>query len=128
MQPSGYAQYRTVSTVTGGPGELLLLLYQAAIKNVGQGRTAILCQKPSLAHSHLVKAQDIVTALRQTLDFERGGEIAQELAGIYSWMLQALFTANVNKDVAPLDQVLPLLRQLLGAWQTAVKQTSRKAS
>lgn len=121
-------QYRTVATQTGSPGELVITLYQAAIKNIGQGRTAIEFQKPVLAHNHLMKAQEIIRTLRLTLDMERGGEIATRLSDIYGFMLGRLVDANVNKQVAPIDEVLPLLRQLLGAWQTAVRQASRRAS
>jgi len=128
MQPTGYQQYRTVSTVTGGPGELLLLLYQAAIKNVGQGRTAIECGRPSVAHSHLMRAQEIVTTLQTTLDFQRGGEIATRLAELYGFVQRRLITANVSKTTEPLDEVLPILRQLLSAWQAAVRESTRKAS
>jgi flagellar protein FliS len=127
MLTTAYAQYRTVSTTTGGPGELLLLLYQAAIKNVGQGRTAIDCGRPALAHSHLMRAQEIITALQNTLDFQQGGEIATTLASLYTFMQRRLMTANVNKEVAPLDEVLPILRQLLSAWQVAVREAGRRA-
>ena len=128
MLTSGYMQYRTVSTQTGSPGELVVLLYQAAIKNIGQGRTAIECHKPAIAHSHLMKAQEIVRMLKGTLDFERGGEIAGRLNDIYGFVLVRVIRANVDKDVAPIDEVLPLLRQLLGAWQTAAREVSRCAS
>ena len=128
MQATGYAQYRTVSTVTGGPGELLLLLYQAAIKNVGQGRTAIDCGKHSIAHSHLMRAQEIVAMLQNTLDFQRGGDIATRLAELYGFIQRRLVAANISKSTEPLDEVLPILRQLLSAWQVVARETAKKAS
>ncbi len=128
MLTSGYMQYRTVATQTGSPGELVVLLYQAAIKNAGQGRTAIECSRPALAHQHLMKAQEVVRTLKGSLDFERGGEIATRLNDIYGFVLGRLVIANINKDVEPIDEVLPLLRQLLGAWQSAVREASRRAS
>jgi flagellar protein FliS len=128
MLTGGYLQYRTVATQTGSPGELVVTLYQAAIRNIGQGRTAIEYQKPLLAHSHLMKAQEIVRTLQQTLDFQKGGEIAPLLNDIYGFVLGRLVIANINKDVAPIDEVLPLLRQLMAAWQSAVRQSAKRAS
>jgi flagellar protein FliS len=81
-----------------------------------------------LAHSHLMKAQEIVRTLQQTLDFQKGGEIAPLLNEIYGFVLGRLVLANINKDIAPIDEVLPLLRQLLAAWQSAVRQSTKRAS
>jgi flagellin-specific chaperone FliS len=36
-----------------------------------------------------------------------------------------LFDANMRKEIAPLEEVQSLLRQLLGAWQVAVRQSAR---
>jgi flagellar protein FliS len=128
MQTAGYAQYRMVTTQTGGPGDLLLQLYQAAIRNLGQARTAIENGDVADAHHHLVRAQEIIGELKRTLDHERGGEIAERLAALYLYMHQRLIFANVHKDIEPVDEIRGLLRQLLAAWQVAVRETSRKAS
>lgn len=127
MQTAGYAQYRAVTTQTASPGALLLQLYQAAIKNIGQARLAIERRDPAGAHAHTMRAQEIVAELQRTLDRERGGEIAARLDALYSYLLRRLLCANVEKDVAPLDEVQQLLRQLLAAWQVAVRETARPA-
>jgi flagellar secretion chaperone FliS len=128
MQSAGYAQYRAITTQTASPGELLIQLYQAAIKNIGLGRAAIERKDVNTSHRHLMRAQEIVVELQRTLDHERGGEIAQRLDGLYTYMRQRLVAANVQKDAEPLDEVANLLRQLLAAWQAAVRQTARQAS
>lgn len=125
MQTSGYTNYRTVTTTTASPGALLLQLYQAAIRNIGQAQIAIGRNDIPGAHTHIIRAQDIVTELQRTLDHERGGEIAERLAPLYIYMRQRLITANIYKDVVPLAEVQGLLRQLLSAWQAAVQQAGR---
>ncbi len=128
MQLGGYAQYRTVTTQTASPEDLLLQLYQAAIKNAGQAGEAIDRRDPAKAHGHIVRVQDIVAELRRTLDHERGGEIAVTLDRLYGYMLQRLVAANIAKDRAPLDEVTGMLRQLLTAWRTAVREAGRPAA
>jgi flagellar protein FliS len=128
MQTAGYAQYRAVTTQTATPGTLLLQLYQAAIKNIGQARLAIEHGNTAGAHTHIMRTQDIVTELQRTLDHARGGEIAQRLDELYRYMRGRLVVANVQKDAAPLDEVQSLLRQLLGAWQVAVREAARPAA
>lgn len=124
MLPNGYAQYRTVTTQTASPGDLLLQLYQAAIKNIGQAAEGIKRNDMPLTHRHIMRAQEIIAELQRTLDHERGGEIATHLDRLYTYMLQRLLTANVEKDGAPLDEVAGLLRQLLAAWQVAARQSA----
>ncbi|HXT38299.1 MAG TPA: flagellar export chaperone FliS [Chloroflexota bacterium] len=125
MQTAAYAQYRAITTETAGPGDLLLQLYQAAIKNVGQGRLAVECANVPAAHTHIVRAQNIVLELQRTLDHEKGGELAATLDSLYTFMRQRLVDANIEKAVEPLDEVQGLLRQLLAAWQVAVRETRR---
>jgi flagellar protein FliS len=125
MQTAAYAQYRAITTETAGPGDLLLQLYQAAIKNVGQARLAVECTNVPTAHKHIVRAQDIVLELQRTLDHEKGGELAATLDSLYTFMRRRLVDANIAKAVEPLDEVQGLLRQLLAAWQVAVRETRR---
>ena len=127
MMPAGYSQYRTVTTQTASPGELVIQLYQAAIRNIGQAAEAIERGDAMKRHTHIMKAQDIVVELQRTLDHERGGEVAPQLDRLYTYMRGRLLSANVEKDRAALDEVAGLLRQLLGAWQTAVRQTTRQS-
>lgn len=127
MLPAGYAQYRKVTTETASPGDLLLQLYQAAIKNTGQAGEAINRRDVAKAHFHIMRAQDIVIELQRTLDHERGGDIARQLDRLYSYMRQRLVDANMNKQREPLDEVATLLRQLLAAWQIAVREAGRPA-
>lgn len=128
MQPAGYAQYRKITTETASPGELLLQLYQAAIKNVGQAAEAMTHGDVVKAHKLIMRAQDILMELQRTLDHQRGGEIAARLDGLYTYMRGRILTANIDKDRAPLDEVCGLLRQLLAAWQQAVRDTARQTA
>jgi len=63
--------------------------------------------------------------LQRTLDHEKGGELAATLDRLYTFMRQRLVDANIAKVVEPLDEVQGLLRQLLAAWQVAVRDTRR---
>jgi flagellar protein FliS len=64
----------------------------------------------------LIKAQDIITELMISLDFDRGGEIAKNLFGLYVFMNRRLLDGNIKKDKAPLEEVKTLLIELRGAW------------
>lgn len=129
MTPTAYAQhYRTITTQTASQGQLLLQLYQGAMKQIGQARVAIEGNDAATAHRHIMRAQEIVQELQRTLDHQQSPELAGRLDALYTYFRQQLIAANIRKDTQPLDDVLGMLRQLHGAWQAAVRQTTRQAS
>ena len=65
-----YQQYRNSVVETASPGRLLLMLYNAAIRNLDAAHRAIEDQNTVQANDCLLKAQDILLELMSTLDME----------------------------------------------------------
>lgn len=61
------------------------------------------------------KALDISNELRAALDFEKGGEIARNLDGLYSFWTQHVIKADPNKDTRSPDQVASMLEEIKSA-------------
>jgi flagellar secretion chaperone FliS len=121
---NAYQVYRQTQTQTAAPGELVLMLYRGAGRFIVSAIEAIESCDIEGAHTGLVKAQAIIAELQGTLDTERGGELARNLWGIYDYMNRRLIEANLRKDAEPAREVLTLVRELLGAWEVAVRQTA----
>ena len=110
--------YRETQIKTATPGKLILMMYDGAIKNLNQALQDMDDEHrryDSISNS-LIKAQDIIAELMISLDFERGGEIAKNLFGLYVFMNRRLLDGNIKKDKAPLEEVRTLLMELRGAW------------
>ena len=61
-----------------------------------------------------------------SLDFEKGGEIANNLRSLYGYMLKRILYADVNRDMGAIDEVIGMLSELLSAWQeVALKPESQ---
>jgi flagellar protein FliS len=113
--------YQDNAVSTASPAELVLMLYDRVLVAVARSRHAM-AQDPADAatmHTELLRAQDIVTELKLTLDFDRGGEVAANLASLYTYALERLVDANVAKDLAPLDEVESTIRGIRDAWEQA---------
>src|SRR5215467_6765682 len=121
---NAYQTYRQTQTHTAAPGELVVMLYQGAVRFVSAAIDAIENKNIEAAHQNLLRAQDIITELSESLDVERGGDLARNLASLYEFFNRQLFEANVRKDAKPARDVLSLLRELLPAWQTAARQAA----
>jgi flagellar protein FliS len=104
--------------VAASPHRLIVMLYEGAelavrmaIKHMNEGDIS----KKSAAIS---KASTIILeGLHAALDSKQGGEIALQLDSLYAYMNQRLMLAHIKNQVAPLEEVLGLLRELHGAWE-----------
>ena len=97
---------------------MVLMLYDGAIKNINLAVEAL--QEESGQYDRIsnsvIKAQDIVTELMVSLDFEQGGEIAKNLFSLYVYINRQLLEANIQKNTKPLEEVRKLLTELRAAW------------
>jgi flagellar protein FliS len=115
-----YEKYKKTSVETSSPGKLLLMLYDGAINRVEAAMADIGEQRIAEAHGHIVKAQDIVLELRNTLNMEYS--IAESLWQLYDFLYTQLVEANIHKDRQQLEQVLSFLTELRETWQEALRQ------
>ena len=103
--------YKETQIKTATPGKLILMMYDGAIRNLNQALQDMDDEHrryDSISNS-LIKAQDIIAELMISLDFERGGEIAKNLFGLYVFMNRRLLDGNIQKDKVPLEEVKTLL-------------------
>jgi flagellar protein FliS len=121
---NAYQAYRQTQAQTATPGELIVMLYQGAARFVARGIEGIEAGSVEVAHTYLIKAQAVIAELQSSLDIDGGGDWARNLDGIYEFMLRRLVEANLRKDAAPAREVERLLRDLLPAWEEAVRQTN----
>jgi flagellar protein FliS len=123
-----YQQYRATKVETAGSVDLVVMLYQGAVRFIRLGIEALERDDAKTAHTNLVRAQDIVVELLGSLNREEGGEIAGQLAGIYDYCFRRLVLANVRKDTAPAREVARILRDLGSAWQEIAGQQRQAQS
>ena len=106
--------YRRQDVLTATATDLIVMLYDALKKNIILGRRGIMKKDVQAAHTHLMKAQEIVTELLNSLDMNY--QISEELLSIYEFMLKNLEDANLHKDQEPLAPVIEIVDDLRSAW------------
>lgn len=117
----GLGAYKKTSVETASKEQILLMLYQAAIKNCKKGIEAIEQKNVAKKGEYIGKMQDIVVELSNSLDFEVGGEVAKELASLYDYILYASTQANIKLDKTQLEGCLRVLNTLYDGWTEAIK-------
>ncbi|MEJ2662919.1 MAG: flagellar export chaperone FliS [Spirochaetia bacterium] len=110
--------YRETQIKTATPGKLIVMLYDGAIKNINLALEKI--EKKYQAYEQvsnfIIRAQDIITELMVSINFEKGGEIAKNLFSLYMYMNRKLLDANIKKDQKALEEVKKHLVELRSAW------------
>lgn len=96
-------------------GNLIIMLYDGAIRFISTAQVAIEKKKYAEAHENIVKAQKIVSEFIRTLNFS-AGTIANQLLALYEYMLHQLIQANIKKDRSMLEEVKTQLMELRSTW------------
>lgn len=120
---SAYAQYKQQSIVTLTPGEIIVKLYDEAIKRCNFSIKYLEEKDYAAANISLKKAQDIVAYLKSSLDGRY--DISGNLSQLYDYAKDQLVKANLKKDVQPVNDVLPILKELREAFDEAEKSTRK---
>jgi flagellar protein FliS len=121
--------YKETQIKTATPGKLVVMLYDGAVKHLSLALEGLNSRHRSYdrVSEQLVRAQDIITELMVSLDFERGGEIAKSLFNLYMWMNRQLLDGNIRKDTAPLESVRSVLQELRAAWAELAEKAGAQA-
>ncbi len=112
--------YRENQITTTDSCTVLLMLYDGAIDALKRAVSFTDQGDMAAKGRDLLRANDIINQFIASLDYEVGGEIAQNLDGLYRYMLDQILLANVSNDPMPLSTVIALLSTLKSAWEEAI--------
>lgn len=123
MTPAGYASYRKViADTTESKEKILLMLYEGALTSVRIARRGIEEKNPKLKGENISRVLAILTELDCALDMEKGGVLAENLTGIYRYLMNRLTHANIKNDPEPLNEAERLLAVLYEGFKDAARQ------
>jgi flagellar protein FliS len=118
-------KYQNNQVTTAIPGELTLMLFNGAIKFIKQTKLAVQEKQLDKAHQFNIRVQEIISELLITLD--RSFPISEQLLIMYDYMNRRMIEANINKDVAILDEVEGLFVQFRDTWKEAMILSKQQA-
>lgn len=114
--------YRKIATLTAPPGQIVLMLYEGAIRSLERSLPGFDIPDPAEAnmtiHNNLQRAQDIIRELNYALNMEQGGDCATTLRQLYEYFDRRLWESNLNKKSAGVQEVILHLSELRDAWAT----------
>lgn len=118
MQTQAVKAYKSAQVMTTDPYKLILMLYDACIKNLFHAREAAINNDKVKRGEALSKTIDILTELFSSVQGET--EQAQFLRGLYSAMMVELPKVNLTNDIKTLDLAIKYVAQLRSIWKEQV--------
>ena len=130
------SSYKETKVKTASQGQLVIMLYDEAVRsldralellNLNTGGKKNPGNIESISKS-IVKAQEIITELTVSLDFEQGGVISQSLFSLYTWFNKELLEANIGQDIQRTTVVRNQLNELRSAWAEIVAKNGSESA
>ena len=118
---NAYNIYKNNSINFASKSQLLLMLVNGGDRFAKMGKQAILDKDIKKAHENIVKAENIFYELMATLDVSKAGKWGKSLMAVYDFIVRRLTDANLKKDAAIMDEVIPIIENVKDTWEQAYK-------
>lgn len=125
MQSAARTYFQTQVTTTT-QGDLLIMLFDGALKFLTLAREKILERDYAQKGILISKTLDILAELQATLNPQKGGEMADRLKRLYLYCSTRLLMANRKLDTEPLDETVRILTGLREAFAEANSRVTSK--
>jgi len=116
----GRSEYLKTQVLTASREQLLLMLYDGAIRFSTQAKEKMAERDCVGTHELLVRAQRVVVELMSALNPDVDAVLCQRLSALYSFVYVRLVKANVERSPKLVDEGLEVLTKLRDTWAEAV--------
>jgi flagellar protein FliS len=116
------ASYREMEVASASQEKLVVVVFDQLVVNLERARIAMERQDVELRVTALGRSRNIVSELLATLDFEKGGRIATQLADLYQYMLYELVDIGQRGDVVTMRKLVNVAGHLRDGFKGAADQ------
>ena len=110
------------------PHQLTKMLFSGALRSLAIAETAMKKKQFQLKGEQLDRTINIIEGLDDSLDLEQGGELAENLRGLYIYMVQRLYKSSFDNDPVIVREITDLLREISTAWDNIPLEDRDKTS
>lgn len=127
MNPAA-RRYAQSQRETASPERLMVLLFEAALRNIRAGATALESGRAAESTQPLMKASDIVVELHATLDRSKAPELCDRLGEVYRFVCLRLSAAALSRDAKAAREAERVFSPIAEAFAQAVQSLGGKAA
>ena len=114
---AAYGEVKVHSAIEGAsPTELISMLFDGVSSRLNQSLTAIESGDIPRKGELISQTISILEYLTAVLDEHKAQEVADNLSGLYRYMVTTLLSANINNDTTAIKEVISLMAEVRDAW------------
>lgn len=117
LKGKAYHSYAQSSAAVESPAKLVEMLYEGILRFSVAAKKGIEEEDIEKKIYYINRITDIFAELLSSLDYEKGGQVAHYLTGLYTHQIKLLTQANIDNDPSKIDIVVRVVRGLLEAWR-----------
>jgi len=118
------SSYREMEIHAASPERLLVIVFEQLVVNLERARIAMERNDVELRVASLRRARGLVAELLSTLDFEKGGALAIELADLYQFLLMELVDIGRRGDVRTMRKLVNIATHLRDGFAGAAQKVT----
>ena len=119
----GISNYQDIQFQTADPAKLIMLMYNKIDEELNKAKELIKIGEIEQKGNSIVKSQDIIMELLNSLDLDVG-PIAKNLQALYLFLFKELNLINFKNDLEKLDKVIEIIENLKSAWGEIIQNPS----
>ena len=114
---AAYGAVKVHSAIEGAsPPQLISMLFDGVSSRLNQSLTAIEAGEIVKKGELISQTISILEYLTAVLDENKAPEVANNLQGLYRYMVKTLLNANINNDPTAIQEVISLMTEVRDAW------------
>lgn len=122
---TSHEAYKRADVETASQGKLIVMMFNGAIQRAEEAKRQLEKDNKELVHNNLIRAQDIISELRGSLNMQTG-EIADNLDRIYEYFQHLLIRANIRKNSEPIDECIELMVRIRDTWRELFEKLAKE--
>ena len=119
---AAYGEVKVHSAIEGAsPTELISMLFDGISSRLNQSLTAMDAGEIAKKGELISQTISILEYLAAVLDEHKAPEVADNLSGLYRYMVTTLLNANINNDPTAIQEVISLMTEVRDAWNEMMR-------
>ena len=123
---NAYQRQQKSGVEVAKPEQLVATLFDKLMETLARVRHFMDVKDFANKADRINLAMDILQVLEQSLDHEKGGELAGNLQALYQYCVRRLTEANASNDQAAIDEVSGLMGEIQEGWQSILAGVAGK--
>jgi flagellar protein FliS len=98
------------------PHQIILMMFDGALQSLAIAKGAIERKDYELKSQTVSKFINIVSALRNSLDFDSEPVVSKRFDDLYTYCIDVINDVSLSMDATRVDEIIELIKPLRNAW------------